>query len=208
MRRRREKVLKRKRNEESEEESQLDPVEFNDTYNAIRLLIQRYETHLRHYVGIGFVLKHQLYQIIPNRTAVDQDLFQLRQQGVILLVHLQTIQTDAIVLLSSYQSFMKRLVNVNVVDLAALSIRSDCLSLDRFDPTTVPVMKRAGFLLPRRDLDTNGEEFVQFSIPQIGKCIGVIVRARKELLRIISVRSEYDFSSLNNYILIETSDSS
>ena len=110
--------LKRRRQEESEaevEQESIDEVSFNDTYNAIQLFTRRYVTPLRVYLGIGLVLRHQLYDYISNRTTVDKDIHSLREKGHIIVLRMQRLSNsiNGIVLTSSYINLLTQELSIS-----------------------------------------------------------------------------------------------
>ncbi len=144
------------------------------------------------------VLWHQLYSFISNRTAVDKELQQLQGNNAVRIFKTSSIDY-AIVPTEPYLKLAESSLPADaacVFRLVLLSSAGLSVEIEKFklvcDDATMDVQgivdaaTRAGFLLPRRDI----ENAYWISHPFIGMLSRDLYKGRAELLRAIS-RSKY-----------------
>ncbi len=144
------------------------------------------------------VLWHQLYSFIANRTAVDKELQGLKVQNAVRILKTSSIDyaivpTEPYLKLaeSSLPAGAARVFCLVLLSSVGLSVEIEKFQLVCADATMdiqgiVDAATRAGFLLPRRDI----ENTYWISHPFIGILSRDLYKGRAELLRAIS-RSKY-----------------
>ncbi len=143
------------------------------------------------------VLWHQLYSFIANRTAVDKELHELKVNNVVRIFKTHSIDY-AIVPTEPYLKLAESSLPADAAWVFRLVLSSSAglsVEMEKFklvcDPTVdiqgiVDAAIRAGFLLPRRDI----ENAYWISHPFIGMLSKDLYNGRAELLRAIT-RSKY-----------------
>ncbi len=143
------------------------------------------------------VLWHQLYSFIANRTAVDKELEQLKGKNVVRVLKTSSVEY-AIVPTEPYLKLADSSLPKDTACVFRSVLSSSAglsVEMEKFtlvcDPTIdiqgiVHAAIRAGFLLPRRDI----ENAYWISHPFIGMLSRDLYKGRAELLRAIT-RSKY-----------------
>lgn len=159
------------------------------------------------------IFQHQLYAVIINKTQVDMDVMQLRNDKVIRLIscRIQTMCYTCISLMEDYlDAFKNSLLTVSPYDkdnrkyLQLIhkfsSLVQSCSSLsvfikdieqlphqpsftDRFSRDEIDLILRLGFFTPRRD--TLVEDVLWFSLPQINRLVALTVAVRNDVYALL-----------------------
>ncbi|KAF0714227.1 Aste57867_3942 [Aphanomyces stellatus] len=191
-----------------------DGVVMNDTLAAIHLLLGR---HHSGFAAIGLpslVLWHQIYSIVPNRTVVDQSVYRMRNDGLLMTMRiaLPGPPATAILLTSDYIAFMLQYTvqhSATRVFAKALPQLSKSLTISKNDiydaiqllfvsrkrpiPSTAVLEKslthlvQSGFLIATTDLTA---QLYSFSLPRLGLFITSVARARVAIQSILK-RTQY-----------------
>ena len=105
--------------------------EMNDTYNALLLLSQRYSSGQVVYIPLTIILKHQIKQMIPNATSVEQDLYRLRKEGHVLFFKIDALGNEALGVVSTkeYQNMARDVLNLRNNDDSLNSSNSNSSNL-------------------------------------------------------------------------------
>lgn len=152
----------------------------------------------------GLVLRHQLYTLQKNRTAVDQELQQLKSDNVVRHIKLLTGGDDvALVPTDHYLERAQQVVPPAILEVLRALLESNrgmyvqATDIGRSIPETsdlgvqdvTSALVRAGFLLPRRDVRLESDAF-WLSHPRCGFMVTELRSGRSELLSVVS-RSRY-----------------
>ncbi|OQR83628.1 hypothetical protein ACHHYP_14486 [Achlya hypogyna] len=177
----------------------------DDVLAAIHALLDRYHRAYATFPLPSLVLSHHIYSIVSNRTTVDQRVHELRQDGTLMVLHINLPgpNVSALLLTSDYVAFMierskqSRAARMFSKIIGRLSMKSTITKGDIYTEMRAQFTRRGreppadavldkdivqlvhlGFLVAT--VEMTSERFY-FSLPRLGALITVLHHGRRGL---------------------------